>query len=57
MVVDLNELIASCDKTIVASAAREGDFKSILVEADKKMKETKLQLVNLAANEGQLFLI
>lgn len=57
MVQDLVELIASCDKTIVATRRREGDFRSILVEADKKMKETSLQLVNLAANEGQLFLI
>jgi len=57
MVTDLVELIASCDKTIAATARREGDFKSILAEADKKMRETSLQLVNLAANEGQLFLI
>jgi len=57
MVVDLQDLILQCDKTIISSAAREGDFKSILVEADKKMSETSLQLVNLAANEGQLFLI
>jgi len=42
MLKDLAELIASCDKTIAASAKREGDFKSILVEADKKMKETTL---------------
>lgn len=42
MLKDLAELIAQCDKTIIASAKRENDFKSILVEADKKMKETKL---------------
>jgi len=42
MLVDLADLIAQCDKTIAASAARENDFKSILVEADKKMKETSL---------------
>ena len=42
MVDDLNSLITQCDKTIVGSLARENDFKSILVEADKKMKETAL---------------
>lgn len=42
MIKDLAELIATCDKTIAASARRENDFKSILVEADKKMKETSL---------------
>lgn len=57
MTADLVTLIASCDKTIRATQARENDFRSILVKADEKMKETSLQLVNLAANEGQLFLI
>lgn len=42
MLEDLKDLIIQCDKTIAASAKREGDFKSILVEADKKMKETSL---------------
>ena len=57
MTADLVTLISSCDKTIRATAARENDFRSILVKADDKMRETSLQLVNLAANEGQLFLI
>jgi len=57
MLRDLATLLASCDKTIAATQKRENDFKSILVRADEKMKETSLQLVNLAANEGQLFLI
>lgn len=42
MLTDLAELMAQCDKTIAGSASREGDFKSILVEADKQMKETSL---------------
>jgi len=42
MLKDLAELIQTCDKTIAASRRRENDFKSILVEADKKMKETSL---------------
>lgn len=42
MLRDLAELITQCDKTIAASASREGDFRSILVDADKKMKETSL---------------
>ena len=42
MTEDLARLIAQCDITIAASAKRENDFKSILVEADKKMKETSL---------------
>jgi len=57
MTADLVTLISSCDKTIRATQARENDFRSILVKADEKMRETSLQLVNLAANEGQLFLI
>lgn len=42
MLKDLADLIVQCDKTIAASAKRENDFKSILVEADKKMAETSL---------------
>jgi len=42
MLADLAELITVCDKTIVGTASREGDFRSILVEADKKMRETSL---------------
>lgn len=42
MLNDLADLIVQCDKTIAASAKRENDFKSILVEADKKMAETSL---------------
>jgi len=42
MLRDLEELLAVCDKTIAATKARENDFKSILVEADKKMRETSL---------------
>jgi hypothetical protein len=57
MVRDLDELITSCDRTIVATKRRENDFKSILIRTNEKMKETSLQLVNLASNEGQLFLI
>jgi len=36
MIKDLDELMATCDKTIAATAAREGDFKSILVDVDKQ---------------------
>lgn len=42
MIKDLEDLIASCDTTIVATASREGDFRSILVKADEKMRETSL---------------
>lgn len=42
MLTDLADLITQCDKTIAASAKRENDFKSIIVEADKKMTETSL---------------
>jgi len=42
MLKDLAELIGTCDKTIAGTARRENDFKSILIEADKKMKETSL---------------
>lgn len=38
MIKDLVELVALCDKTIIATAARENDFRSILVKADEKMK-------------------
>lgn len=57
MVKDLDDLLVSCERTMQATQKRENDFKSILVKADEKMRETSLQLVNLAANEGQLFLI
>lgn len=57
MVVDLNELIASCEKTEAATKGREQEFLSILTEAEKRMNETQNLLVNLAATEGQLFLI
>jgi len=42
MIRDLVELLASCEKTIIATAARENDFRSILVKADEKMRETSL---------------
>lgn len=35
MIDDLDELMASCDKTVAATAKREGDFKSILVDVNK----------------------
>lgn len=57
MVDDLDELIESCVKTEADTKMREDAFLSILTEAEAKMQETSLQLVNLAANEGQLFLI
>lgn len=42
MLADLAELISVCDKTITGSASREGDFRSILVQADERMRETSL---------------
>lgn len=42
MVRDLDDLLRVCDQTIAATARRENSFRSILAEADKKMKETTL---------------
>ena len=57
MVKDLNDLIASCDVTIAATAKREGDFKSILVDTGKEMQKVTLNLVNLAIESGNYILL
>jgi len=57
MVTDLDNLLASCDTTIRNVTIREDAFLSILTEAESRMRENQTMLVNLAATEGQLFLI
>ena len=57
MIVDLDNLMTNCDTTAASVKVREDAFLSILTEADERMKENQSMLVNLAATEGQFFLI
>lgn len=57
MTKDLDDLISSCDVTIAATAKREGDFKSILVDTNKEMQKVTLNLVNLAIANGNVILL
>lgn len=57
MTQDLDDLIAQCDKTMHHTKRRENDFKSILIDTDKQMNKMVLQMVNLASENGNLYLL
>merc|ERR1711939_824835 len=57
MIEDLAELIAACDKVMKETERRENDFKNILISVNEEKNKVVGNLVNLAAANGQLFLI
>jgi len=57
MIKDLAELIAACDTVMKATERRENDFKNILISVNEEKNKVTGNLINLAAANGQLFLI